>query len=169
VGSIFEHAFLHDRFVVDTLTITVDVQERRSGVPEMLVERGVSVDFVTLAVGDYAFGDRVVERKTVVDLHLSLKTRRIWGQVASLRRDPRRAYLLVEGGSLDDGPVPPRAVRGALLKVLDNGIRLLRTASKDDSALWLHVFAAQEHRRLAPRATTFLPRQRENFAVKWRS
>jgi ERCC4-type nuclease len=146
-------------FVVDVLTITVDVRERRSGVPEWLAALGVTVELVTLAVGDYAFGDRVIERKTIADLHRSLRDRRIWGQVAALRRDPRRAYLLVEGVDLDDGTVPPRALRGALLKVTDNGIRILRTTSQDDSALWLHVFAAQEHRRLTQPAEVHVGRR----------
>lgn len=119
----------------------------------LLIEAGADIDLVTLAVGDYAVGDRVIERKTVADLHRSLVDRRLWGQVAALRRDPRRAYVLVEGEDLDDGPVAARAVRGALIKVLDNGIRLLRTSSPKDSALWLHVLARQEQRRIEHRAT----------------
>ena len=142
----------HDAVVVDTVTITVDVRERRSGVPRLLAELGLVVELVTLAVGDYAIGNRVIERKTVSDLGHSLADHRLWSQVAALRRDPRRAYLIVEGASLDGDTTPPRALRGAMLKVLDNGIRLLRTESPADSALWLSVLARQEHRRLARRA-----------------
>ncbi|MCY7301752.1 MAG: hypothetical protein LH654_01700 [Thermoleophilia bacterium] len=134
------------------VTITVDVRERRSDVPPLLIEAGADVDLVTLAVGDYAVGDRVIERKTVPDLHKSLVDRRLWSQVAALRHDSRRAYLLVEGVDLDRGPVPARAIRGALFKVLDNGIRLLSTASPEDTALWLHVLARQEQRRIEHRA-----------------
>jgi len=138
---------------VDEVTITVDVRERRSDVPARLAALGSPVSIVTLAVGDYAVGDRVIERKTVADLHSSLVNRRLWSQVAALRKDPRRAYVLVEGDNLDQGPVPPRALRGALIKVIDNGIRLLRTASPEDTALWLHVLARQEQRRMEHRAT----------------
>jgi len=138
---------------VDEVTITVDVRERRSDVPARLAALGSPVSIVTLAVGDYAVGDRVIERKTVPDLHRSLVDRRLWSQVAALRRDPRRAYVLVEGDDLDQGPVSPRALRGALFKVIDNGIRLLRTASPEDTALWLHVLARQEQRRMEHRAT----------------
>ena len=42
----------HDAVVVDTVTITVDVRERRSGVPRLLAELGLVVELVTLAVGD---------------------------------------------------------------------------------------------------------------------
>ena len=127
--------------------------------PARLAALGASLSIVTLAVGDYAIGDRVIERKTVADLHLSLVNRRLWSQVAALRRDPRRAYVLVEGEDLDDGPVPARAVRGALLKVLDNGIRLLRTPTPADTALWLYVLARQEQRRMENRAVALSGRR----------
>ena len=141
------------------MTITVDVRERRSGVPTQLAARGVKVELATLAVGDYVVGDRVIERKTVADLHRSLVDCRMWSQVAALRRDQRRAYVMVEGEDIDEGPVGPRAIRGSLLKVLDNGIRVLRTASREDSALWLHVLARQEHRRLEGTATVQIGRR----------
>lgn len=149
----------HDASGVDNVTITVDVGERRSGVPRLLAELGLEVELVTLAVGDYAIGTRVVERKTVADLGHSLADHRLWSQIAALRRDSRRAYLMVEGNDLDGGTTPPRALRGALLKVLDNGIRLLRTESPSDSALWLYVLARQEHRRLEHRATSHVGRR----------
>ena len=79
--------------------------------------------------------------------------------MAALRRDPRRAYLLIEGDDVDHGSVPARAVRGALLKILDNGIRLLRTTSPEDTALWLHVLARQEQRRTEMRAKPFSGRR----------
>jgi ERCC4-type nuclease len=145
--------------VVEERTISVDVRERRSDVPALLIAAGADVELVTLAVGDYVVGDRMIERKTVADLHKSLVDRRLWSQVAALRRDPRRAYLLVEGEDLDEGPVAPRAVHGALLKVIDNGLRLLRTPSPADTALWLTVLARQEQRRMEHRATVVTGRR----------
>ena len=106
---------------VDALTITVDVRERRSRVPELLVELGAGIELVTLEVGDYAVGERVVERKTVADLHASLAGQRLWSQVAALRRDPRRAYILVEGAGLDRGTFPARAIGSARISVYLTG------------------------------------------------
>ena len=139
--------------LLEGLTITVDAREWRSEVPTQLTALEVPFSTITLAVGDYAVGGRVIERKTVADLHSSLVDRRLWSQVAALRRDPRRAYVLVEGDDLDDRPVPTRAIRGALLEILDNGIRLLRTRSPEETALWLTVLARQEQHRMEHRAT----------------
>lgn len=141
------------------VTISVDVRERRSGLPSLLVELGLQVELQTLEVGDYAVGSRVLERKTVADLHRSAAQGRLWSQVGALRRDPRIAYLIVEGQDLDAGSLPERAVRGALLKVLDNGVRVLRAASSHDSAMWLDVLARQESAR---RAGGTAPRLRQH-------
>ena len=130
-------------FVVDALTITVDVRERRSGIPECLAALGVTVDVVMLTVGDDAFGERVVERKTIADLHRSLQHRRIWSQVAALRRDvPTFSW---KGLISMTGSVPPGALRGALAQ----GRRQRNSdpphePPHDDSALWLPVSAAPE-------------------------
>ena len=129
---------------MDRVTISVDVRERRSGLPSLLTDLGLRVELDTLDVGDYAVEGRVLERKTVADLHHSLAQGRLWRQVGALRRDPRRAYLIVEGQALDAGPIPERAVRGALLKVFDNGVRVLRATSPRDTAVWLDVLARQD-------------------------
>ena len=133
---------------MEGLTITVDGREWRSEVPTQLTAPGVPFSTITLAVGDYAVGGRAIEHKTVADLHSSLVDRRLWSQLAALRRDLRRAYVLVEGDDLDDRPVPTRAVSGALLEILDNRIRLLRTPSPEETAPWLTVLARQEQRFL---------------------
>jgi ERCC4-type nuclease len=51
--------------LVDRVTISVDVRERRSALPSHLSELGPVVDLVTLDAGDYVAGDRVLECKTV--------------------------------------------------------------------------------------------------------
>jgi len=124
------------------------------------MELGLQVELGTLDVGDYAVGDRLLERKTVADLHRSLADGRIWRQVGALRRDPRRAYLIVEGDHLDAGLIPERAVRGALLKVFDNGVRVLRTTSSRDTAVWLDVLARQDAVRLGGRTPPHLRQHR---------
>jgi ERCC4-type nuclease len=63
---------------------------------------------------------------------------------------------MIEGVDLDNGPLTPRAVRGACIAVVHQGIRLLRTSDRDDSALWLE--------RLAARAAKFQPVDRPRYA-----
>jgi ERCC4-type nuclease len=124
--------------------IVADVFERRSGVIEALRERGVSVELRCLETGDYALpGHVLVERKTVLDLHESIRRGRLWGQLGGMRRASRLPYLLVEGPSIDDGPLEPDAIRGACLAVMGQGISLVRAADATEAACWLHLLAAR--------------------------
>ena len=102
-----------------------------------LVDLGVRVLDCDLPVADYVFAGRVgVERKTIRDLHRSIINRRLWVQVAGLRADLRRAFLLIEGPTLD-GSVSRAGVRGALLAVMELGVIVVRTENGCDSAAWL--------------------------------
>lgn len=95
-----------------------------------------------LLAGDYRLGPGVlVERKTVRDLHLSLKQGRFWRQIGGIRANARLPYLLVEGADLDTGCAPPVAVRGACLAVLGQGVGIIWSRDAADSALWLRLLA----------------------------
>jgi len=125
--------------------ILADVEERRSSVPECLRSQGVAVEIVRLPVGDYVLSSHVaVERKTVSDLHRALVTGRLWSQVAALTHDFGTPYLIVEGRDLDSARgLSSRGVRGALLQVLDSGIRLIRTDGPGDTAIWLRLMGVR--------------------------
>lgn len=124
--------------------IVADTFERDSGVVEWLAARGVRVDIARLRAGDYDVGSGVlVERKTVVDLHLSLQRGRFWRQLGDLRASARFPCLLVEGPSLDDRTTTPDAIRGACLAVMRLGVMVIRSESAADSARWLRLLAAR--------------------------
>ncbi len=95
-----------------------------------------------LGVGDYDLGHGVVvERKTILDLHESIRQGRFWAQIGRLRRASRLPYLLIEGQSIDTGPLGPDAIRSACLAVIGQGVPVLRTVNVTDSACWLHLLA----------------------------
>jgi ERCC4-type nuclease len=137
--------------------ILVDVEEQRSSVPSCLEALGVHVDVARLPVSDYFWGsDAAAERKTVRDLHESLVSGRLWSQLFALRRNARRAFLLIEGSNLDAGRVSPRGVRGALLQIADSGIHVVRSVDPKETALWLNLLAARDQAR----AGGAIPRRR---------
>lgn len=130
------------------VTIDVDVGEMRSGVPALLQKRDAGVRVLQLATGDYVVGDGIgVERKSVLDLHYSISSRRLWSQLATYRAELRRLYLLVEGSSLDDGKISPAGVRGALLEIGDRGVTVIRTVDVHDTAEWILRLAVRAQRR----------------------
>jgi DNA excision repair protein ERCC-4 len=129
------------------LAVTADVYEQTSGVPRRLEELGLTVASTRLPVGDYLFGASIVERKTVIDLHLSVLQGRLWSQLWNLRRTQHAAHLLVEGPDIDDGPLSRRAVRGVLLSVAGMRVTVVRSTDPSDSAEWLAVLASRQTRR----------------------
>ncbi|MFN8223807.1 MAG: ERCC4 domain-containing protein [Gaiellales bacterium] len=139
--------------MADRVRIVVDVQERRSGIPDLLAELGADVEVVSLPAGDYLLGDdTIVERKAVLDLHGAVSKGHLWGQLAKLRSSCAFPYLLVEGRSIDGGSrgIHPNAIRGACLAVIDQGIAILRSDDPRDSARWLHRLAVRCQREAPP-------------------
>src|SRR5919197_423124 len=126
------------------MRVVADVRETNSGVPALLARLGVKIVLRRLSVGDYAVGGgAIVERKTVRGLHLDLVAGRFWRQLGFFRRRARLPYLLVEGVNLDDGPLTPNAIRGALLAAADQGVSLVRASWPSDSAAWLRLLCAR--------------------------
>jgi DNA excision repair protein ERCC-4 len=139
--------------------VVADIHERRSGLPQLLGERGATVRVEGLGVGDYHLpGGAIVERKTVRGMHLGIVGGTFWPQLGRLRKVARLTYLLIEGCDLDNGPLSPAAVRGACLALDDLGITVLRSADPADSALWLY--------RLAKRREYAPTRQRQAYAQR---
>ena len=128
--------------------IVADVYERPSGVPRVLEVLGAEVELQKLAVADYALpADVLVERKTVRDLHLSVVNGTFWRQIGNLRSVSPYPYFLVEGLRLDQGPLERAAIRGACLAVIEQGIRMIRTEDREDTALWLYRLALRREQR----------------------
>ena len=127
------------------LTIVVDHRERRSGIPAMLADFGVTVETRELEVGDYVIvpGQVAVERKAPRDLALSIQQRRLFEQAERLRAAFIRPILVVEGPSLYTfTKMSPHALQSALARIMiDPGVSFLRTDSKEDTAAFLLYLA----------------------------
>ena len=127
--------------------ILADARETSSGVIEALRALAADVEIRRLEVGDYALGERLlVERKTVRGLHLSIVEGRLWSQLSRLRRATQFPYLVVEGPDIDDGPLGASAVRGACVAIIGQGIPLVFTSDKADTAVWLRLLALRSDR-----------------------
>jgi Fanconi anemia group M protein len=126
------------------VVVVADVREIPSGVPKRLEGLDVSVSRKRLQVGDYVVGSgAIVERKSVLDLQDSLIKGRLWIQIGRLREVAVWPYLLIEGASLDKGPISAEALRGLWLAVSDLGVVVLRSSDVRETALWLHRLAVR--------------------------
>ncbi|XP_013183116.1 DNA repair endonuclease XPF [Amyelois transitella] len=77
--------------------VIVDMREFRSDLPALLHKKGVTIEPVTIAIGDYILTpDICVERKSISDLIGSLNSGRLYTQCTQMCRNYSRPILLIE-------------------------------------------------------------------------
>ncbi|XP_043264616.1 DNA repair endonuclease XPF [Colletes gigas] len=78
-------------------TVIVDIREFRSELPAILYTRGMTIEPITLQVGDYILSPEIcVERKSISDLIGSLNSGRLYNQAVSMTRHYAKPMLLIE-------------------------------------------------------------------------
>jgi len=99
--------------------IWIDDRERGSGVVQALKTKGAVFQTRRLTVGDYVVdGNIFIERKTSRDFIVSLKSGRLFKQIAGLKKKGWRQLLIIEGLPLPlVGGASSRAINGALVAV----------------------------------------------------
>jgi len=98
------HNFVH-------AMILVDDRERSSGVCDALAALDVACKVTRLPLADYVINGAIyIERKTCADFTASLADRRLFSQAAALRKQNKRAAMIIEGTRLPGAA----SVRGAL-------------------------------------------------------
>jgi DNA excision repair protein ERCC-4 len=117
--------------------VVVDEREKASGVPELLRELGLMVDYRMLEVGDYIVPGYAMERKERRDFLRSLYSRRIFDQAQRLSESYENPVLVVEGdiASLLDQEIKLRAYYGALTALtFDYGLKVFFTSDETQTA-----------------------------------
>ncbi|CAG9785513.1 unnamed protein product [Diatraea saccharalis] len=77
--------------------VIVDMREFRSDLPALLHKKGINIEPVTIAIGDYILTPEIcVERKSISDLIGSLNSGRLYTQCTQMCRNYSRPILLIE-------------------------------------------------------------------------
>lgn len=148
----------------DRVRITADDRERGGGVIEALdAMEDVQLSIERLSLGDYKVENGLlVERKTVLDLGLSILDGRLFRQAGRLARAPAmRPCLIVEGATedFDRAAVSRLSLQGALITAtLLYGLPVLYSSGLVETARLLRIAACQLRRREASGPTRFGPK-----------
>jgi ERCC4-type nuclease len=145
-----------------SMHVVADDREEGSGVIEALAamdDATVTVD--RLSLGDYLVDEWLrAERKTLLDLAVSVADGRLFRQASRLASAPKRAVVLLEGTARDlaDSDMRREALQGALITLtLRLDLPLLRAKAPAESARLLR-YAARQRRRdrtsAVPRASS---------------
>lgn len=96
--------------------IVVDEREKNSGIPELLKNAGIAIDFAQLKVGDYIVSpETAVERKTVRDLVSSIYDGRLFVQCSDLVKHYKKPLIVVQGNIAELAEIPEDAENGKRL------------------------------------------------------
>ena len=139
----------------DRVRIIADDRERSAGVIEVLdAMEDVQLSIGRLSLGDYVVANGLlVERKTVLDLGLSILDGRLFRQAGRLARVPAmRPCLIVEGTTeeFDRAAVSRLSLQGALITAtLLYGLPVLYSSGPVETARLLRIAACQLRRRQA--------------------
>jgi Fanconi anemia group M protein len=128
------------------IRIVADYREVPSAIPDMLKQKGVTVELKNLKTGDYLINNTVlVERKSRDDFIISIIQDRLFDQCSRLRKSKMHSILLIEGNPYHSNHnIDRNAVKGALLSVsLSWQIPIVYTSGHDDTASVLIMSANQ--------------------------
>lgn len=131
--------------------IIVDFREKPSGIPDLLLQRGLQVNFSQLKAGDYILNNEIiVERKSADDFILSIISGRLFAQCARIRNSHFRPFLLLEGNPKETGHnIDQRAVIGAIISVMASWqIPVINAVNHDESATMLFILGTQTLRSI---------------------
>jgi ERCC4-type nuclease len=143
---------------MERLAVEVDMYELKSRVPTELEQLGVTVRVQRLVAGDYDVGaGTIVERKTAIDLAVSLEHGRLWRQIARLRGRARFPVLLIEGRS-PEALLGENAAKRLVIAIADQGVVVLNSSDSVDSARWIAC--------LARRRQAHVPRDRPPYTYR---
>ena len=128
--------------------ILVDDRELKSGICNELEKLNVEFKVLRLSIGDYIINDNIfIERKTVTDFLESLSDQRLSSQVANLKKNNKRAIIIIEGKRL---PGSPR-IRGALCALASRWyIPVLRSTGLKGTAWILSCLLKYENYEYKP-------------------
>jgi len=136
-----------------TIQIIADHREQKAGVIEALQTfPDVSISIQHLSLGDYQIDQKLLfERKTLVDLTVSIKDGRLFRQACQLASFPLRSVYILEGTAKDllKSEMRREAIQGALitLSVL-LGIPILRAKDVFETAR-LMLYTAKQVQAIA--------------------
>lgn len=102
------------------ISVTIDHREKLSGLPGLLSNEEVELNYRTLKAGDYLVNDEIlVERKTANDFALSILSGRLFRQCSKLRLSGKVCLIIVEGNLFDTRhEISDEALKGAMLSVM---------------------------------------------------
>jgi len=131
---------------MENVRIVADFREKASGIPDLLIDRKIVMEYRALGSGDYFINKKIlVERKTKEDFVQSLIANRLFLQCQKIKRYNEYPLLIIEGNPFQTRHrISSKAIKGAILSVsVAWQIPVLITESKEETVDML-IMAGQQ-------------------------
>lgn len=128
------------------IEIIADHREKRSGLPDLLVEKNVEISYCTLRAGDYLVNNELlIERKSAEDFIQSISGNRLFFQCAQMKKQNRKSLFIIEGNPYrTNHNMAESAIRGAIISIMISWqIPIIYSKDKEGSAHLLFQLARQ--------------------------
>jgi len=130
--------------------VIVDEREKPSGIPRLLRELGVTVNFKMLEIGDYIMPGYAVERKEIRDFLRSIFSRRVFEQAKRLSETYENPILIIEGdiSTVLGSKIMPAAFWGALATLaFDYDLKVFFTPNAEQTANLIYTLRRKKPSR----------------------
>lgn len=115
--------------------IIIDIHEKNSLVPSILIKENIQLKFKHLSQGDYQINNFCIERKTINDFYSSLISLRLDSQLLKLSK--KKYPLLIIEGNLKIHPKSSIIQSKIVSLILNNNLKILFSTDEKDTALIL--------------------------------
>ena len=146
------------------LKITVDYREKKSGIVDLLKDKGAVVDVKRVPYGDYMIdGEITIERKTAKDFLVSIIDGRLFSQLSNLKKSCINPMLLIEGNPYRTNmQFDQMAIKGALISTSAIWyVPVIFSCNKEDTSDILMTISKQvkAHIGVAPLRGCYRPKR----------
>jgi len=130
--------------------IIVDEREKPSGIPKLLRELGMTVNFKMLEIGDYVIPGYTIERKEIRDFLRSIFSRRVFDQAKRLSETYENPVLIIESdfSAILGNKIMPAAFWGALATLaFDYNLKVFFTPNAEQTASLIYTLRRKKPTR----------------------
>jgi len=149
--------------------IIIDTREKQSLVASYLIEQKANIKFETLEIADYLIADTAIERKTFSDFISSMLNKRLFIQLAEIKKYPRY-FLIIEGKETEHEL--DRPTKGMILSIITQyEIPILFTEDEQETADYLMLLAKKQDKpktelALRPTKSSLAPKEQKQFILE---
>jgi Fanconi anemia group M protein len=124
--------------------IIIDIREKQSMIPSLLMEKNINIKFENLGIGDYLINKKIcIERKSFSDFQSSIINKRLLKQLEEIKKYPIN-FLILELENKKE-ILHKNAIKGMILSCIqDFKVPIIFSENQEDTASYLALLSKEK-------------------------